>query len=231
MGHLRDLASPNGAAPRRMVWIERQRAWLAKPDDVVGALLDDGFAEYKRELIRSCRGRTLGGVWQGLNAATGSVVSAIWINHSERDQAIVYVDVDGQPIDGGKEAGMDSWWSDLDDAIIGCLAEGEPLAPAEIGRRLGLSEGAVVSLVNLLAQEGKVRICLVGPLWRNRTSSFWCPFRGQAVTSEFRERLSDHKRVAVNWCTAFAPPEAIECSKRCLDEDLDRLDLKPAAAA
>jgi len=129
------------------------------------------------------------------------------------------------------QPGMESWWSDLDEAILGCLADEGPLAPAEIGRRLGLSEGAVVSLVNLLAQEGKVRICLVGALWRNRTSSFWCPFREQAVTCEFRERTTDDRRVAVNWCTAFAPPEAIECSKRCLDEDLQRLDLKPAAAA
>jgi hypothetical protein len=125
---------------------------------------------------------------------------------------------------------MEPWWNDLDDAILACLADEGPLAPAEIGHRLGLSEGAVVSLVTLLAQEGKVRICLVGALWTNRTCSFWCPFRGQAVTSEFRERI-DGTRVAVNWCTAFTPPEAIECARQCLDDDVGRLALEPAAAA
>lgn len=228
LGHLRDLAFHKGAAPGRMVWIERQRAWLASPDDVVGALVDDGFDEYNRELIHSRRGRPLGGVWQGLNPSTGSVVSAIWVNHSERGHAIVYVDVDGEPIEGEKETGMESWWSDLDEAILGWLADEGPLAPAEIGCRLGLSEGAVASLVSLLAQEGKVRICLVAALWRNRTSSFWCPSRGQAVTCEFRERTTDDRRVAVNWCTAFTPPEAIGCSKRCVDEGLLEI---PATAA
>jgi len=231
IGHLRDLASPDGPTPRRMVWIEDQRGWLANPDEVVGALVDDGFDEYRREVIHSRRGRPRGGVWQGLNASTGSVVSAIWVNQSERDHAIVYIDVDGELVGRPKEAGMESWWSDLDEAILGWLADEGPLAPAEIGCRLGLSEGAVASLVSLLAQEGKVRICLVAALWRNRTSSFWCSSWGQAVTCEFRERTTDDRRVAVNWCTAFAPPEAIECSKRCLDDDLERLDPKPVAAA
>ena len=119
----------------------------------------------------------------------------------------------------------------MESAILACLADEGPLAPAEIGHRLGLSEGAVVSLVARLAQEGKVRICLVGALWANRTCSFRCPFRGQAVTSEFRERISDGTRVGVNWCTAFTPPEAIECARHCLDDDVGRLDLEPAAAA
>jgi DNA-binding CsgD family transcriptional regulator len=35
------------------------------------------------------------------------------------------------------------------------------MSPAEIGRRLGLSEDAVVSLVAMLAREGKVHIGLV----------------------------------------------------------------------
>lgn len=118
----------------------------------------------------------------------------------------------------------------MEPEILACLADEGPLAPAEIGHRLGLSEGAVVSLVTLLAQEGKVRNCLVGALWTNRTCSFWCPFRGQAVTSEFRERI-DGTRVAVNWCTAFTPPEAIECARQCLDDDVGRLALEPAAAA
>lgn len=40
--------------------------------------------------------------------------------------------------------GEDEWWA----------------GPAEIGRRLGISEGAAASLLSMLAQGGKVRIRL-----------------------------------------------------------------------
>jgi DNA-binding CsgD family transcriptional regulator len=55
---------------------------------------------------------------------------------------------------------METWWSELDDEVCRCLLQGA-LSPAEIGRRIGLSEDAATSLVTLLAQEGRVRICLV----------------------------------------------------------------------
>jgi hypothetical protein len=35
------------------------------------------------------------------------------------------------------------------------------MAPAEIGAKLGMPEGSVNSLLAMLAQEGRVRICLV----------------------------------------------------------------------
>ena len=56
---------------------------------------------------------------------------------------------------------MDSWWCDLDEAILGCLVENGPMAPADLCRRLGMSETAVTSLICLLVQTEKVRICLV----------------------------------------------------------------------
>ncbi|HEY7520963.1 MAG TPA: helix-turn-helix domain-containing protein [Methylomirabilota bacterium] len=56
--------------------------------------------------------------------------------------------------------GIEDFWGDLNREILGCLARG-PVSPGEIGRRLGISEGAAASCLSLLAAEGRVRICLV----------------------------------------------------------------------
>jgi predicted transcriptional regulator len=55
---------------------------------------------------------------------------------------------------------VDDYWADLNRDILNCLAMG-PISPGEIGRRLGISEGAAASCLSLLAAEGRVRICLV----------------------------------------------------------------------
>jgi hypothetical protein len=55
---------------------------------------------------------------------------------------------------------VDDFWADLNRDIVNCLAMG-PVSPGEIGRRLGISEGAAASCLSLLASEGRVRICLV----------------------------------------------------------------------
>jgi hypothetical protein len=82
----------------RMRWIEDQRAWGAAPDDVVSALTDSGFREYKREEARGRRDRqATGGMWQGIDTATGAVASAVWVNRPGED-AIVYIDIDGEPL-------------------------------------------------------------------------------------------------------------------------------------
>lgn len=60
-----------------------------------------------------------------------------------------------------EDAATPGWWDGLDAEILGCLAERGPLAPAEVGRRLGISEGAAASALSMLAQEGRVRIRLV----------------------------------------------------------------------
>lgn len=51
------------------------------------------------------------------------------------------------------------FWSELDADVLRCLAErpGE-MTPAELGRRLGMSEHAVCSILAMLAEAGKVRI-------------------------------------------------------------------------
>ena len=56
---------------------------------------------------------------------------------------------------------MDDWWSGIDEDVRRCLMDQAPLTPGEIGRRLGISEGAATSLLCVLAGAGKVRICLV----------------------------------------------------------------------
>ncbi|HEY3068205.1 MAG TPA: helix-turn-helix domain-containing protein [Methylomirabilota bacterium] len=57
---------------------------------------------------------------------------------------------------------MDHWWSEIDHAILRCLHEaGGALAPAEIGRRLGMSEESARSALVMLAHEGKIRISRV----------------------------------------------------------------------
>jgi DNA-binding CsgD family transcriptional regulator len=116
---------------------------------------------------------------------------------------------------------MKSWWSELDDEVVHCLADGA-IDPAEIGRRLGLPESAVTSLVTSLAREGRVRICLVAaaaPVENSAVHSFWCPFREQRVTAGFREDPLSHRRVAVNWCSAFSPATSIQCPRGCLGLD------------
>jgi hypothetical protein len=55
---------------------------------------------------------------------------------------------------------VEDFWADLNRDILNCLSMG-PISPGEIGRRLGISEGAAASCLSLLASEGRVRICLV----------------------------------------------------------------------
>lgn len=56
---------------------------------------------------------------------------------------------------------MDGWWTEIDDQVRLCLERHGAMAPAELARQLGLSEGAVMSVLSLLAQEGKLRIARV----------------------------------------------------------------------
>jgi DNA-binding Lrp family transcriptional regulator len=56
---------------------------------------------------------------------------------------------------------MDGWWDEIDDQVQHCLERNGAMTPAEIARQLGLSEGAVGSVLSLLAQEGKLRIARV----------------------------------------------------------------------
>jgi hypothetical protein len=37
-------------------------------------------------------------MWQGINTA-GAVASAVWVNRPGSDATIVYIDIDGEPLD------------------------------------------------------------------------------------------------------------------------------------
>jgi len=56
---------------------------------------------------------------------------------------------------------MDGWWDEIDDDVRACLEQFGPMSPHEIARHVRLSEGAVASVLSLLAQEGKLRIARV----------------------------------------------------------------------
>ena len=85
----------------KMQWSESERMWAGEPVDVVEALAHEGFAEYKREVARSRRDRPpTGGVWQGLDSRTGIVASAIWVHRDHGAVPIVFIEVDGELLDG-----------------------------------------------------------------------------------------------------------------------------------
>ena len=80
----------------RMTWTAEERGWVAAPEEIVTALSDDGFQECKREMTTSRRDlRPAGGVWQGVNARTGTVASAIWVSRPGWQDAVVFIDIDG----------------------------------------------------------------------------------------------------------------------------------------
>jgi hypothetical protein len=57
----------------------------------------------------------------------------------------------------GASRPLDDWWTDLNDDVLSSLSSG-PLSAEELGHRLGVSEGSAVSLVMMLARDGKVRL-------------------------------------------------------------------------
>ena len=80
----------------RMHWTGE--GWLAEPDEVVDALAREGFQECKREIARNPESHAQsGGVWQGLNAQTGAVASAVWVRGNER--SLVFIEIDGHRLE------------------------------------------------------------------------------------------------------------------------------------
>ncbi len=194
-------------------------AWLACPDEVVRAFVDDGFEEYRREIVRSRRDRRpLGGLWQGLRSPDGVVVSVIWITRDAARPAVVFVDVDEQASDD-TPATTSSWWDEIDEAVVTCLDRERSLTPADIARHVGVSEDAVTSIVAMLAQEGKLRISLVtSTASRVGERTLRCPVHGDRATVQFIETHAGHPD-RVTWCTVFTPPTAVDCMGGCLHAD------------
>jgi hypothetical protein len=73
--------------------------------------------------------------------------------------------------------------------------------------------------VALAAAIALVVIRVLGPhLFRGSLTwrySFRCPGKGQDVAADFRESVWDGRRLDVERCTAFSPPEDVRCNKAC----------------
>jgi len=83
----------------RVSWDGRERGWVGDPDEIVAAFAREGFREYRREEVRSGRGRRVaGGFWQGLHDRHGVVASAIWVRHPDGVSALVFISLDGEPV-------------------------------------------------------------------------------------------------------------------------------------
>ncbi len=46
---------------------------------------------------------------------------------------------------------MESWWAEIDDAVLSCLAQSDTMTTKEIARRIGMSDEATRSVLALLA--------------------------------------------------------------------------------
>jgi predicted ArsR family transcriptional regulator len=56
---------------------------------------------------------------------------------------------------------MKGWWNEIDQELLACLSCHGAMTPEDLGRHLGVSEDAAVSLLAMLARDGQVRIRLV----------------------------------------------------------------------
>jgi hypothetical protein len=139
-----------------MCWRAEDHAWIADPDLVVQALTTEGFSEYRREIAKRARERAAsGGMWQGLDPRTGIIASVIWVNDVTPPQSHVFVEIDGRAVEG-------SAWDEIDAAVLETVAAaGGRLTVPEIAAKVGMSEGAVQSVVSMLAGQGKLGIAAV----------------------------------------------------------------------
>lgn len=56
---------------------------------------------------------------------------------------------------------MNTVWNEIDQEVLDCLRMNGAMAPHEVARALGLTEGEATSFLCLLAREGKLKIRLV----------------------------------------------------------------------
>jgi len=84
---------------RLMTWSEQEHGWIGTPDAILGALAHDGYDECKRATTTSRRDcRAAGGIWQGVNRRSGSVASAIWVTRPTARDALMFIEIDGEPV-------------------------------------------------------------------------------------------------------------------------------------
>jgi hypothetical protein len=88
----------------------------------------------------------------------------------------------------GDQELLDSWWTPIDEAVLGALAEAHGrLTLTAIAVRVGISEDAARSVVAMLAEQGKVRIAMV-ELVASRPSLAVAPPRGYESSASSEER-------------------------------------------
>jgi hypothetical protein len=69
---------------------------------------------------------------------------------------------EGLPVTpAGEGDRRDDWWADIERELLGCFDTDGVASIDTVARRLGIPEAAAISLVALLACEGKVHIRLV----------------------------------------------------------------------
>ena len=124
------------------------------------------------------------------------------------------------------EGSVNEWWSDLDDDLLATLGAGGAMTPVELGRRLGISEAAIASLVAMLATEGRVRICLVER--RDATTSTAALVPEAVVALQFLDR-----RQGEWYCTdCLADAAGIDgVNERALDPLAMSMSMQAASAA
>jgi hypothetical protein len=117
----------------RMTWIEQEHGWVAAPEEIVKALSKDGFEECNPETTTSRRDwQPAGGAWRGVDARTGSVASAIWLNRPPWYQAVV---AGGVWQAAHKESVASATWVDRpawDQAVVFIAIDGESLGDRSV---------------------------------------------------------------------------------------------------
>jgi hypothetical protein len=68
--------------------------------------------------------------------------------------------IDERPSMSTADGFVSDWW-DVDREILTCLQDHGLMSVSEIAKRVHLSEGEAMSLLAMLAREGRVRICQV----------------------------------------------------------------------
>jgi DNA-binding transcriptional regulator LsrR (DeoR family) len=56
---------------------------------------------------------------------------------------------------------MVDWWSETDEAIVGCLRATGPMSREELAGRIGLSAGEIGTFLAMLMREGRVHVRIV----------------------------------------------------------------------
>ena len=57
---------------------------------------------------------------------------------------------------------MQDWWYGIEHEILDCVRTRRDVTPAELARKLRMSEAGVNSLLAMMAAEGKIQIRAVG---------------------------------------------------------------------